>query len=75
MNVCAFMFLCMYTVYVCAYTCMYVYVMYVHIMCSSDLLKTCELACNSKVSHNDSSIFCIIYFTQSERIRDNLQRL
>jgi hypothetical protein len=55
--------------------CMYVYVMCVHIMCSSDLLKTCELACGSKVSHNESSIFCIIFFTQSARSRDNLERL
>jgi hypothetical protein len=56
-------FLCMYTLYVSVYMCTYMYAMCVHIMCSSDL-KTCELACHSKISHKESSIFRIIYFTQ-----------
>ena len=54
---------------------MYVYVMYIHTMCSSDLLKKCALACGSRVSHNELSIFCFIHFTQSARSRDNLDRL
>ena len=75
MNACGCKFF-MHVYCICVYIWVYCCVCYVYTYnVSSDLLKKCALACGSRLSHNELSIFCFIYFTQSAKSRDNLDRL